>query len=209
MQNPAPLYYCPEGTARPPHIRPNCPAQRLMPDVAPKGCDMAPGGMCYGGDLASARGQWRVLPGTSWATLLPPDIKPWDLFRIDALDGPECGPWVLPMIMRSNGTLIVTQMARFDDDGCLSWAPPPQLASIVDGLRGLLGDSERDIVEAAMDNVHLVVDILALNYHINLAELVELGWLSSDLAEAVVRAALCIPFDLSADAVVDEGSGDA
>jgi len=194
MLPPRPVYYCPPGVDRPAHVA-SLGAAQLRTEAGPDG--FASGGRTFGGCWDPA--QVYVAAPAGWGVHLPHGLAPAHLLRVDALPGFGFSGWVLPRILNPDQTLAIPQTLRLDPDGSLRWEPPAGLVDLVQRLRAA-HDSGQTLSEQvrSAEGTALVLDLLALSYHVSAVELSALGWLDTTLAVQVLRCACGIPPDQAA-----------
>lgn len=167
-----PVYYCPPGIARPGHIRMRAPARQIGPDGAE--------GMTYGRPYDPAEG-WRQTDAGWWMCL--DGVEPRDLMRVNAMHGMQVGPWIVPHLMRLDGTAV---SGHFGPSGLIV---PRHIAPIIERLRAVSCSGKVE-----WEHAQLAADILALNYHVSLHEIGPKEWLPVGQVWAILDAAVgCSP----------------
>ncbi len=171
-----PHYYCPTGTEAPQHIRQASPI-RIMSGFGPDAAKV--GGTHYGGTpdwslpwVDSGDGWWYAVAG----------VHPSTMLRIDAIKGLAVGEWIVPTLMRADGTAALGYWSAH------GFIVPQPYAAVIERLRIVIDDTTyRD------QHAELAVDILALNYHISIHELGEFRTLTIESVPAILRSACGVP----------------
>lgn len=187
-----PAYYVPPGVTPPGYLDPVWGCEQLREDRGPEG--LPPGGLHYGGGgWRDDRSGWRQTP-MGWAIAFPPGWRlHGDLLRVDALAGyalpTPAGEILAPQILDSDRqTCVVGNILRLQADGSMAFEPPADLAGLIRRLRTLAAD-ERDGGRIAAENTDLLLEVLALNYHLGPVEWSELGALTPEVSAAVLGVA--------------------
>lgn len=171
-----PWYYCPDGIAPPPHIRRVSPIrirQGFGPDAAKVG------GIHYGGTPDWSL-PW-IDSGDGWFYAVA-GMHPTAMLRTEAIKGLAVGDWIVPTLMRHDGTALVGYWST------RGFTVPEPFAGVIDRLRIIRDDTTyRD------QHAELAVDILALNYHVSIHELGEMRALTIKTVPAILRAACGFP----------------
>jgi len=180
-----PLYYCPDGVARPSHIRAVAPT-RVLPGFGVDG----KGGTVYGGAWRQDR-TW-IDSKQGWQVSLD-GVEPGDLMRSSAIPGCAVGDWLAPAILRHDGTACV---GYWTADG---FQVPPHLAGIVDRLRATLRLYQAEPGYANAETARLAADLLAINYHVSMVELGALAVLTPQAVKSAFFAAWGIAPEILGD----------
>ena len=171
-----PRYFCPAGVELPAHVNPIEPIRIIAgfgPDAAKAG------GMHYGGTpdwesvwMDTGEGWWLSIAG----------VHPSSMMRVDAIRGFAVGEWVVPTLLRADGTAAIGYWSA------RGFCVPSPYAAVIERLRIVRDDTSYNDMHAA-----LAVDILALNYHVSIHELGEMRALTVEFVTDVLRSASGVP----------------
>lgn len=187
---PAPRWYVPPGISAPRHLPPGMPRIGLLPGAGP---DHA-GGDMLGGPFRRDEPGWHECVTDGWWCNLT-GCQPGDLLRLAPIDGrmltgPGGAAWRVPVLIawdaEASGWTSTAERIRT----ATGYQVPEPQAGISARLGRLLTAITAEEAVSNDDADQLCVDILALNYHVTIQELIAARWLGEVFRAQVLTAAV-------------------
>lgn len=182
-----PTYYVPPGVTPPAHLFDRVGAP-LLPDGGPEGRG---GTIHHGPYLADTKAEYVATPGGWWVRLghaTPEHLLRAVPFPGVVIDGALSGHrWLVPVLLNLDQSVPDWLVVLAHGGDGLAWKPMAGLDDLIERVRAArLKLLDADSLES------LAVDLLKLNHHIDLGELVAGGWLLKPMILDIVLAACSI-----------------
>jgi hypothetical protein len=184
---PRPRYYLPPGMRLPGHLSPSLGLYQCREGHGP---DQA-GGMCVGGPYYDQEPGWELTAAGWWVHLA--QTSPAECQRLYPLDGTMVAiphtphAWQIPHLLQVGKTGLECAVDPvLTDQG---WQPPAHLRPVIAALREAIDHAEAWAADDEPRLIRLCVDLIAVNYDLELTEIIAAGWLTQAMIPRIIRAA--------------------